>query len=131
MTGDGETDTEAPGFVVDQIPEGWHLSSSTSTTLLITRDGSTDDHPNRFVGKLTVLTASLDQDGVGDGEAVTVNGQPGRVSRWPGLLMLRYDRANGFGVVIQAPTSLGWSSTEIVDFAEAVQVTPNARQANG
>ena len=45
--------------------------------------------------------------------------------------MLRYDRATGFGVVVQAPTTLGWSNLEIVAFAEGVKVTANARQANG
>ena len=107
------------------------MSSSTSTALLITPDGSTNDDPNFFVGKLAVLTASADQDGLGSGNPVTVNGQPGRLSRWPGLLMLRYDRVRGFGVVVQAPTSLDWSDTEIVDFAEGIHVTPDALQARG
>ena len=89
------------------------------------------DDPNFFLGKLAVLTASVDQDGLGSGDSVTVSGQPGRVSRWPGILMLRYDRPSGFGVVVQAPSSLGWSNNQIVDFAEGVQVTPNALQGRG
>jgi hypothetical protein len=131
MAGDAYPDPELPGFTVSRVPGGWHLSTSTSTALLITPDGSTNDDSNFFVGKLAVLTASVDQDGLGSGDAVTVNGQSGRVSRHPGLLMLKYDRAIGFGVVVQAPTSLGWTNAKIVDFAEGVQVTPNALQAGG
>jgi hypothetical protein len=131
MTGDVYRDPELPGFTVSEIPEGWHLSTVGSTALLITRDGSTNDDPHFFVGKLAVLTASLDQEGLGSGDAVTVNGQPGRVARHPGLLVLKYDRANGFGVVVQAPTSLGWNNSQIVDFAEGVTVTANALQGHG
>jgi hypothetical protein len=131
MTSGAEADSELPGFTVTRVPEGWHLARSTPFALLITADGSTDENPHSFVGKLAVLTASLDQDGLGAGEPVRVNGQPGRVSRWPWGLMLRYDRERGCGVVVQAPVSLGWDRAEIVDFAEGVQVTPHARQANG
>jgi hypothetical protein len=131
MTGDAYLDQDLPGFIVNRVPEGWHVSASTSTALLISPDGSMHNNPNSFVGKLAVLTASADQDGLGDGDPVSVNGQPARVSRWPELLMLRYDRAHGFGVVVQAPTSLGWSNPEIVDFAEQVRVTPDALQGRG
>jgi hypothetical protein len=120
------TGAQLPGFTVGQVPQGWHLSTSTSTALLITPDGSTNNDPDDFENKLAVLTSSVDQHGLGPGASVTVGGQPGRVSKQSGVLMLSYNSANGFGVVIQAPSSLDWTTTQIVDFAQGVQVTANA-----
>ena len=131
MTGDIGPELKLAGFLVGDVPEGWHVSSSTSAALLSTPDGSTNENPHCFVGKLAVLTASVDQDALGSGDVVSVNGRPGRVSSHPGLLMLKYDRATGFGVVVQAPESLGWDEAQIVNFAEGVQVTPNALQGCG
>jgi hypothetical protein len=125
------TGTQLSGFTVAQIPQGWHLSTSTSTALLVTPDGSTNNDPDDFEDKLAVLTSSVDQHGLGPGTPVTVGGQPGRVSKQSGTLMLTYNSPNGFGVVIQAPSSLDWTSTQIVDFAEGVQVTANAVHTHG
>ncbi len=119
------------GFNVSEVPEGWHLSTSTQFALLITPDGSNDKDPNVFVDKLAVLTSSRDQQGLGPGTPVTVNGQAGRVRTDDGTLMLDYDAPNGFGIDIQAPASLGWTSDQIVQFAEHVTVTGNAVHSVG
>jgi hypothetical protein len=125
------TGTQLPGFTVAQIPQGWQLSTSTSTALLITPSGSTNNDPDNFEGKLAVLTSSVDQHGLGSGDPVTVDGQPGRVSEQSGILMLIYNTPNGFGVNVQAPSSLHWSDAQIVEFAEGVQVTSNAVHTRG
>jgi hypothetical protein len=125
------TGAQLPGFTVAQIPQGWQLSTSTSTALLITPDGSTNSDPDVFEGKLAVLTSSVDQHGLGSGDPVTVNGQPGRVSEQSGVLMLTYNSPNGFGVVVQAPDTLHWSDTQIVEFAQGVAVTANAVHTHG
>jgi hypothetical protein len=125
------TGAQLPGFTVRQVPEGWHLSTSTPTALLITPDGSANNDPDAFLGKLAVLTSSIDQQGLGSGDPVTVDGQPGRVSEQSGILMLTYNSPSGFGVNVQAPDSLHWSDTQIVDFAEGVQVTSAAVHTKG
>lgn len=122
---------QLPGFTVSEVPQGWQLSTSTPYALLITPDGSTNNQPDDFEGKLAVLTSSNDQQGLGSGDAVTVDGQAGRVSRQPGYLILNYNTANGFGVNIQAPDALGWDDAQIVAFAEGVHVTANAVHSNG
>jgi hypothetical protein len=120
------------GFNVDQVPAGWQLSTSTQYALLITKDGSTDNDPNAFEGKLAVLTSSVDEHGLGKGDDVTVNGQPGVVSDQGKYgLMLRYNAANGFGIDIQAPAELNWTDDQIVAFAEGVHVTGNAVHSRG
>lgn len=122
---------QLPGFTVSEVPQGWQLSTSTPYALLITPDGSTNNDPDVFSGKLAVLTSSVDQHGLGGGDSVTVNGQPGKVSEQDGTLMLTYNTANGFGVNIQAPDALGWDDAQIVAFAEGVKVTANAVHSHG
>lgn len=120
------------GFNVDRVPAGWHLSTSTQYALLITKDGSTDDNPDAFEGKLAVLTSSIDEHGLGKGDDVTVNGQPGVVSDQGKYgIMLRYNATNGFGIDIQAPADLNWTDDQIVAFAEGVHVTGNAVHSRG
>jgi hypothetical protein len=120
------------GFNVDRVPAGWQLSTSTTTALLITKDGSHDNDPNAFEGKLAVLTSSVDEHGLGNGDGVTVNGQKGVVSDQGSYgIMLRYNAANGFGIDIQAPADLHWSDDQIVSFAEGVHVTGNAVHTHG
>jgi hypothetical protein len=123
---------QLPGFTVSQVPQGWHLSTSTPYALLITPDnGSTNDNPDDFQGKLAVLTSSTDQQGLGKGDAVTVNGQAGVVYEQDGYLNLNYNAPNGFGINIQAPDALGWTKDQIVAFADGVQVTSHAIHSVG
>jgi hypothetical protein len=120
------------GFTVDRVPAGWHLSTSTASALLITKDGSKDDDPNAFEGKLAVLTSSVDEHGLGKGADVSVNGQPGVVSDQGSYgIMLRYNDPNGFGVDIQAPADLHWTDDQIVAFAVGVHVTGDAVHTHG
>lgn len=119
------------GFTVDEIPAGWHLSTSTQYALLITKDGSHDNDPDAFVGKLAVLTSSIDEHGLAHGDSVTVNGQPGKVDVQGDTQLLRYNSTDGFGVDIQAPTTLHWTDAQIVAFAEGVHVTGNAVHSEG
>ncbi|HEY3775239.1 MAG TPA: hypothetical protein VGL69_19695 [Solirubrobacteraceae bacterium] len=125
------TGAQLAGFTVDQVPAGWQLSTSTSFALLITPDGSTNQDPDDFQGKLSVLTSSTDEHGLGPGDPVTVNGQPGRVHTSGGVLILSYNAPNGFGIDIQAPSTLGWGAPQIVAFAEGVHVTANAVHSHG
>lgn len=125
------TGQQLAGFTVDEVPAGWHLSTSTQYALLITANGSTDNDPDVFVDKLAVLTSSVDEHGLGSGDLVTVNGVPGRVDLQDGTLLLRYNDPNGFGVDIQAPPALHWTDAQIVAFAEGVHVTGNAVHSHG
>lgn len=120
------------GFNVDRVPDGWQLSTSTQTALLITKVGSADNDPDAFEGKLAVLTSSVDEHGLGKGDDVTVNGQKGVVSDQGKYgIMLRYNATNGFGIDIQAPADLNWTDAQIVAFAEGVHVTGDAVHTHG
>jgi hypothetical protein len=120
------TGKQLSGFNVDEVPAGWHLSASTQYALTIDSAADTNNDPNVFVDKLTVLLASKDETSFpADGTQVTVNGQPGAF--WnDGGEQLGYTDAAGHRVVIQAPDALHWSATQLVSFAEGVHVTSNA-----
>jgi hypothetical protein len=125
------TGKQLAGFTVDRVPAGWRLSTSTQYALLITANGSTNDDPSVFVDKLAVLTSSSDQHGLGPGDPVTVNGQAGHVDNQGGTLILRYNAPNGFGIDIQAPPALHWTTDQLVSFAEGVHVTGDAVHSRG
>jgi hypothetical protein len=120
------TGQQLNGFNVDAVPAGWHLSTSTQYALLITANGSTNNDPNVFYNKLTVLLASKDETSFpANGAHVTVNGQPGVV--WNGgEEMLGYTDSAGHRIVIQAPDALHWTADQLVSFAEGVHVTSSA-----
>jgi hypothetical protein len=119
------TGAQLPGFKVTEIPQGWHLSTSNSVALLITPDdGSAGDDPDVFAGKLAVLVRSDDQRGLGPGTPETVDRQPARYQSdsGGGVAMLTFTTADGQGVNVQVPTSLGWTPDQVTAFAAGVTV---------
>jgi hypothetical protein len=123
--------TQLHGFTVDSVPQGWFLSTSTPYALLIDPDGSKDSDSSVFVGKLAVLTSSVDEHGLGKGTRVTVNGQKGVISdQGPDGLMLSYN-TDRFGIDIQAPAQLHWTDSQLVAFAQGVHETGDAVQSHG
>jgi hypothetical protein len=113
------------GFTVDVIPAGWFLGGVNQYALTINPAGDQDLRPDVFVGKLTVLLASVDQTFPKDGTHVTVSGRPGVI--WNGgEEQLGYTDSAGHRIVIQFPDKLGWSADQMVAFAEGVHVTSDA-----
>jgi hypothetical protein len=65
------------------------------------------------------------------GSSQPVAGRPGRFDVQDNTQILTYqDAAHGW-VVIQAPTSLGWDSARLAQFAAGVQVLSNAQRSRG
>jgi hypothetical protein len=126
------TGSQLAGFTVDRVPDGWHLSTSTQLALNINRHGDTNNNPDVFEGKLTVLLQSQDAHGLPGGKAVTVDGEPGVVTDQGKYgESLTYNDTSGHTVVIQAPENLAWSDSQIVRFAEGVHVTGDALAGRG
>ena len=124
------TGQQLAGFTVDRIPEGWRLSGSTQYALTIDPQGDTNNDPDVFLGKLTVLLQSQSAQGLPDWKRVTVDGQPGVITD-DGGQALTYNDGDNHTVVIQAPDQLAWTATQIVSFAEGVHVTGNAKAGLG
>jgi hypothetical protein len=126
------TGSQLAGFTVDRVPDGWHLSTSTQLALNINRHGDTNNDPDVFEGKLTVLLQSQDAHGLPHGTPVTVAGEPGVVTDQGRYgESLTYNDTSGHTVVVQAPATLAWSDSQIVRFAEGVHVTGDALAGRG
>jgi hypothetical protein len=116
------------GFTVDRVPRGWHLSAVSAYALTIDSATDTNNDPDVFEGKLTVLLQSKDAHGLGPGDPVTVNGHAGVVDHHAGGggENLTYTDGHGHTIVVQAPHALGWGDDDIVAFARGVHVTAEA-----
>jgi hypothetical protein len=119
------TGPQLAGFTVDRVPQGWRLSAVSQYALTIDPQGDTNNNPDVFEGKLTVLLQSQSVSGLPAGQAASVNGHAGVITD-DGGQALTYNDGSGHTVVVQAPDQLRWSSAQIVSFAEGVHVTANA-----
>lgn len=126
------TGEQLEGFVVEQVPEGWELQGSNEFRLTIAPEGDSTS-PDAFTGKLVVmlLSSSAEQE-LPEGEAVQVGGHAGVVSHGDAADTLTYEDGEGHLVQVQAwRSTLGWSNEQLVDFAEGVTVTGDAKAAAG
>lgn len=120
------------GFIVEQLPEGWYLQGSNAFRLTIASRGDTTS-PDAFTGKLVVmlLSASAPQE-LPEGDRVKVGERDGVVTHTPEADILTYVDDAGHLVQIQAwREALGWTSEQLVRFAEGVEVTTHARAGVG
>jgi hypothetical protein len=123
---------QPPGYRVSEMPKGWVVQGSTPYALTIAPAGDRDKNPDSFLGKLVVMLQSADATSPPTGETPEpVNGRPGFYQVQDDTQMLTFQAAGGHWVVIQAPTLLGWSSAELVQFASGVQVLTAAQAGRG
>jgi hypothetical protein len=125
------TGRQAPGYQVSEVPKGWVIQGGNPYVLTLAPQGDKDTSINSFVGKLVVMLQSRDAKGPGPGRPQPVAGRPGRFDVQDGTQILTYQDSAGGWVVIQAPTSLGWTSARLAQFAAGVQVLGNAQQGRG
>jgi hypothetical protein len=128
------TGQQPAGFIVKQAPAGWYIQppDHASYSLTIAPDGDTTS-PDAFVNKLvvTLLSSSVPQKLPADGVSVQVNGQPGVISDGSPATTLTYRYPDGRYVQIQAWDNLGWNDDQLIQFAEGVTVTGDAKAGSG
>jgi hypothetical protein len=123
--------TQPPGYQVSEMPKGWVVQGSTPYALTIAPPNDRDKDPNSFLGKLVVMLQSTDATRPPTGASQPVNGRPGVFDVQDHTQILTFQVAGGRWVVIQAPTSLGWDSSELAKFAAGVQVLVAAQPGHG
>jgi hypothetical protein len=123
--------TQPPGYKVAEVPRGWVIQGGNAFVLVLAPQGDKDTSINAFVGKLVVMLQSRDATGPGPGKSQPVAGRPGKFDVQDKTEILTYRDSKGAWVVIQAPTSLGWNSARLAQFAAGVQVLHNAQQGRG
>jgi hypothetical protein len=121
------------GFIVDRIPEGWYLQGSSPFALTIAPEGTSNTHPDNFIGKLVVMLLSQDaKQQLPKGEPVDVGGNKGVVTQTGGgTTTLSYEDGEGHFVQVQSPDVLAWTNEQLASFAEGVQVTADAQKGRG
>jgi hypothetical protein len=123
--------TQPPGYRVSEMPKGWVVQGSDPYRLTIAPANDRDKSPDSFLGKLVVMLQSADVTSPPAGARTPVNGRPGVFQVQDDTQILTFQVAGGRWVVIQAPTSLGWGSPELVKFASGVQVLVAAEPGRG
>jgi hypothetical protein len=122
---------QPPGYQVAEVPSGWVVQGGNAYALVLAPKDDKDTSIDSFIGKLVVM---LQSQGVGAptvGTSLPVAGRPGRFDVQYNTQILTYQGADGRWVVIQAPTSLGWDSARLAQFAAGVQVLGNAQPGQG
>ncbi len=124
--------TQPPGYQVNWMPKGWVVQGSTPYALVMAPPDAADKNPDVYSDKLVVMLQSRDATAPpADWASQPVNGRPGRFDVQGDTQILTFRIAGGQWVVIQAPVSLGWDSTELAKFAGGVEVLGAAQQGRG
>jgi hypothetical protein len=123
--------TQIPGYQVAAVPSGWVLQGGNSFALVIAPAHDHDTSIDSFTGKLVVMLKSVDEPVPVHAPRQPVAGRPGYLRVQDGTQIMTFQAANGAWVDIQAPTSLGWTGTELAQFAAGVQVLGNAQPGHG
>ena len=119
------------GFTVSQIPDGWYLQGSNTFRLTIAPQGDTSS-PDAFEGKLVVmLLSSSAPQRLPQGEPVEVGNHDGVVSTGEADVLTYQDDAGHFVQIEAWHRALGWSTDQLVSFAEGVHVTSDAQAGVG
>lgn len=131
------TGAQPPGYTVTVIPADWVIQGSNPFALVIAPANAPDSDPDVFVGKLIVTQEAFDQAGSSAegwsavhvaGHVVYYAAQIGAGSQTAGLVI---EEAPGRWLLVQAPTSLGWTRQQMVRFGLGVTVLPTAQEGKG
>lgn len=124
--------TQPPGYRVSEMPKGWVVQGSTPFALVIAPPDDPSKNPDAFIGKLVVMLQSKSVTSPPTlGTSQPVNGRAGMFDVQGDTQILTFQVEGGAWVVIQAPVSLGWSGSELAQFASDVQVLVTAQQGVG
>jgi hypothetical protein len=131
------TGAQPPGYTVRVIPAGWVIQGSNPFALVIAPANAPNKDPDAFIGKLVVGQESFDPAGSsGQGWApVPVAGHTAYYSvqdaggtETAGLVL---KKTASDWLTIQAPTSLGWSRQQMIQFALGVTILGTAQEGKG
>lgn len=121
--------TQMPGYTVAKVPEGFVLQGSDQFVLAVARPDDKSSISD-FRDKI-VVTLEASTSGGEDSANTTVNGQPATLVTTPdGATMLKYAYRD-FTVVIQMWNSIHLTDEQLVEFAEGVEVTADAKPSVG
>ena len=117
------TGAQPEGFELAKVPEGYVLQGSDSFVLTLAAPGD-DTHPLNFENKVVIMLESQDaKQALGQGQDVTVNGEPGVLQGGPGeVRILRFFQGEHL-VMVQVWETIDLTDEQMVELAEGVTVT--------
>jgi hypothetical protein len=122
---------QVEGFELAKVPEGYEIQGSDAFVLTLAKPGD-NSHYLAFDGKVVIMLESKSAaQELGEGQEVTVNGEPGVLQGEPGETRnLRYFQGDRL-VLIQVWETIELTDEQIVELAEAVTVTSDAEAGVG
>ncbi|SDT62496.1 hypothetical protein [Actinoplanes derwentensis] len=128
------TGDQPEGYTLDQVPDGWEVQGVDSYVLTLGPKNAKDKNPQNFVGKVVVMLQSVDETGAPKGEKVDVGGKPGVLGKSEDMTTgwwLYVDQPSGPRLQVQVWDGLGWSKTDVIEFAKGIHVNENAKPGQG
>lgn len=128
------TGAQPEGYTVDTVPDGWEIQGVDEYVLTLAPKNAEDKDVNSFAGKVVVMLQSADDKSAPKGEKVDIAGRPGVLGKsedqttgW----QLYVDQSSGPRMQVQVWDGLGWSKSDVVEFAKGVHVNKNAKPGVG
>lgn len=122
------------GFVLDVVPQGWHVLASTSGDLVLAAEGDAGADPASYEGRIvaSLLGDASVPDDLATAPTVTVDGE--EVSVYPmwgedgpdGTHGVFVPQADGEYLYVQVPAEVHWTAQAAAEFAATVTATGNA-----
>lgn len=125
------TGAQPPGYTVKTIPDHWVIQGSTPFALTIAPATASNKNPDVFIGKLVISQESFDTS---DTQGLTKTEVQGRVAYYgvhDAIASLVIEQTPGRWLVVQAPTSLGWTQQQEAQFGAGVTILPTAQEGKG
>lgn len=110
------------------VPDGWTISGN-EFALVLSRPGVTTSSDD-FVGKLVAMLAG-DTTPATDAQAVPFGSSKATISQQGSTTTLLFSLPDGRLMDVQAPRSLHWDTATLVEFAEGLAVTADAKASRG
>jgi hypothetical protein len=125
------TGHQVPGYQVSQVPSGWVVQGGNAYALTIAPQGDKDTSIDSFVCKIVVMLKSRDEPVPTHWQSFPVAGRTGYANDQDHTWSVIYQDSAGHWIDIQVPDSLGWSTSQLAQFAAGVQVLGNAQPGRG
>lgn len=132
------TGTQPVGFEVATVPAHWQVVSSNAFAFVVAPPGASTANPDSFVGRILVALQGMSQlQKNAVVKTVTINGRQGQLGLSDGEVgntryeWLIYPDGKGHKILIQLPTSFGFTTAQLVQFADGITVTKAAKASLG
>lgn len=117
--------------MVKTIPDHWVIQGSTPFALTIAPANAPNKNPDVFIGKLVIVQESFDTSDTQGLTKIEVQGRAAYYWVRDSIASLVIEQMPGHWLAVQAPSSLGWTQQQEVQFGAGVTILPTAQKSKG